>query len=92
VASCGARATGGGRHTAGKLQWRAILAGGSKEDDPEADTDHPLKVDQVAACGERGYKLLHLPSLTYEQLAIPLRVAFALKFVASPAMTVLRRR
>ena len=84
------RRAGGGGAQAARVQWRAVLVAG--EDDAEevgeerSRMEAQVKFDQRL---QRYYKLLRLPTLTYEELAIPLRCAFPADFASLLAPIVL---
>jgi hypothetical protein len=74
-----------------RVQWRAILAGTDEAID-QAELDR-LKLAQAKDSWiirvELYYKLLRLPTLTYEQLAVPLRLAFPIEMLSSRTSIVL---
>lgn len=75
----------GGGATSGRVQWREVLVAGD-DDGSEAGGEAAALEERGAWDSrlERHFKALRLPTLTYEQLAIPLRLAFAADYVRAP--------
>lgn len=80
----GARAgNGGGRR---RVTWRQVIVAGDEADEAADDGlewDHALRARLAARS-----KLVRLPILLYEEVLIPLRVAFPVATVESGALTV----
>ena len=71
------RQPGGAAHR--KVQWRGVLVGVDEEDADAVRAQMHARA-QFEARIARYYKLLRLPTLTYEEFAIPLRCAFPVGF------------
>jgi len=70
-----------------RVQWKKILVADDAGEDAGEDEARRVKREAAAELEDRVarfYKLVRLPILAYEQLAIPLRLAFAVPMIEKP--------